>query len=169
MPQPVLPLPLFRQRDFSLGVAVVAFNGMVMLGGITFLPLYLAVGARRLARGGGHAAAADGADGLGQRDRQRPADQRHRRYKALPVIGTALAGSELFLAGDPRGTTGSLLTVMPALVAIGIGLGGVKNPVMDGGRLPERGAAWRNWGTATASLSFGGAPLGRRDRVAVMA
>lgn len=163
MPQPVLPLPLFRQRDFSLGVAVVAFNGMVMLGGITFLPLYLQLelGASPAEAGtlllpmvlmvsvsatvNGRLISATG------------------RYKALPVIGTALAGASYFwLATHVH--DGSLLTVMPALVAIGIGLGGV-NPVMTVAL--QNAVPHGELGTATASLSFARA-LGGVIGVAVM-
>ncbi|NBB82078.1 MAG: MFS transporter, partial [Alphaproteobacteria bacterium] len=149
--QPVLPLPLFAVRDFALGVTLVTFNGMVMLGGITFLPLYLQLELGvSPARAGllilpmvamvsvsatinGRLISATG------------------RYKALPVIGTTLAaGSYLWLALGV-GADGGLARLMPALVAIGIGLGGVM-PVMT---VAVQNAVDRSeLGAATASLSF---------------
>ena len=43
MPEPVLPLYLFRNRVFSVATATMFIVGLAMFGGIIYLPLFLQV------------------------------------------------------------------------------------------------------------------------------
>ena len=95
--EPILPLHLFRNRNFSLVAALSFLVGLAMFGAITFLPLY-----QQTVQG-----ASATVSGLlltpmmvGVMVTSIIAGQitsRTGRYKALPIIGAALMAVGMFL------------------------------------------------------------------------
>ena len=53
MPEPVLPLYLFKNRVFSVATATMFIVGLAMFGGIIYLPLFLQVVGGRSATNAG--------------------------------------------------------------------------------------------------------------------
>ena len=120
--EPILPLHLFRNRNFSLVAALSFLVGLAMFGAITFLPLY-----QQTVQG-----ASPTVSGLlltpmmvGVMVTSIIAGQittRTGRYKALPILGSAGMGAGMYLlsmlgVGTTRVTSGLFFVVL------GLGMG----------------------------------------------
>jgi EmrB/QacA subfamily drug resistance transporter len=120
--EPVLPLHVFRNRNFSVATAMSFLLGMAMLGALTFLPLYqqtvqhlsavgsglmlipMMLGVTTTSLIGGYVMTKTG------------------RYKFMPVVGGAIMSVAMFLlTGLNSGT--SLLHSGIFYVVLGIGMG----------------------------------------------
>jgi EmrB/QacA subfamily drug resistance transporter len=118
----VLPLHVFRNRNFSLASGMSFLAGMAMLGALTFLPLYqqtvqhlsavgsglmllpMMVGATLTSLAGGQIMTRTG------------------RYKALPIIGSAvMAGAMYLLTGLGVSTSRVTSGLLYAMLGIGMG------------------------------------------------
>jgi EmrB/QacA subfamily drug resistance transporter len=120
--EPVLPLHVFRNRNFSLASGMSFLAGVAMLGALTFLPLYqqtvqhlsavgsglmlipMMLGATLTSLAGGQIMTRTG------------------RYKALPVVGSAVMATALYLltglgVGTSRVTSGLFYVIL------GVGMG----------------------------------------------
>jgi EmrB/QacA subfamily drug resistance transporter len=120
--EPVLPLHVFRNRNFSVATGMSFLLGMAMLGALTFLPLYqqtvqhlsavgsglmlipMMVGVTVTSLIGGFIMTRTG------------------RYKALPIIGGAIMSVAMFLLTG-LGTNTSLFHAGVYYVVLGIGMG----------------------------------------------
>jgi EmrB/QacA subfamily drug resistance transporter len=120
--EPVMPLHVFRNRNFSLASGMSFLAGVAMLGSLTFLPLYqqtvqhlsavgsglmlipMMLGATLTSLAGGQIMSRTG------------------RYKALPVAGSAVMALALYLlTGLGVGT--SLVTAGLFYAILGVGMG----------------------------------------------
>jgi EmrB/QacA subfamily drug resistance transporter len=120
--EPVLPLHVFGNRNFSLASGMSFLAGVAMLGSLTFLPLYqqtvqhlsaidsglmlipMMLGATAMSLVGGQIMTRTG------------------RYKALPIIGGALMTTAMYLLTG-LGVSTSLVTSGLIYVLLGLGMG----------------------------------------------
>ena len=122
-PEPILPLGLFRNPVFRVGVSVIGLNAMALFGSLVFLPLFfqLVLGASPTHAGLMMAPMMGGvivASVTGGRLVARTG-----RYKPFPIAGL-VAATCAFLTLAWAATSGAGLPVIEtALVALGAGLG----------------------------------------------
>jgi EmrB/QacA subfamily drug resistance transporter len=120
--EPVLPLHVFRNRNFTISSAMSFLTGFAMLGALTFLPLYqqtvqglsavgsglmlipMMVGVTLTSLAGGFVMTKTG------------------RYKALPIIGSAVMSVSMYLLTHLGVNTG-LPTSGAFFVVLGLGMG----------------------------------------------
>lgn len=123
-PEPILPLPLFRNNTFLVVNAVGFMVGVAMFGTITFMPVFLQV-----AKGVSPTVSGlfltpmmvgliSSSFGAGQ------IMSRTGHYKWLPVVSTAILAAALFVLATLTPES-SLWLVAVAMVAVGLGLGPV--------------------------------------------
>ena len=123
VPEPILPLRLFRSSVFSVSSAMGFAIGMAMFGAIIFIPLYLQLvygasptssGLRMLPLMAGLLVASI-ASGR--------AISRMGRYKVFPIAGTAILVAGMYLLSLLKvGTAPWLASVYMVVVGVGIGL-----------------------------------------------
>jgi EmrB/QacA subfamily drug resistance transporter len=122
VPEPVLPLELFRNRVFVTTSAMGFVVGFALFGALTYLPLFQQVvrGLSPTASGlqlvplmAGLLASSIGSGQL---------ISRRGRYKVFPIIGTAISAVGLLLLSGLDPSTGSLEAAAYMLV-LGLGLG----------------------------------------------
>ncbi len=110
--EPILPLHVFRNRNFSLAIGMSFLLGLAMFGALTFLPLYQQTVQHLSATGSGLMLIPMM---LGSTVTTLIAGQittKTGRYKALPIIGGAVMAAGMFLL--------TTLTVSTSLVVIGL-------------------------------------------------
>jgi EmrB/QacA subfamily drug resistance transporter len=120
--EPVLPLHVFRNRNFSLGSGMSFLAGVTMLGALTFLPLYQQTVQHLSAVGSGlmlipMMLGATVTSLAGGRVMTRTG-----RYKAMPIIGAAVMTVAIFLLTG-LGVSTSRVTSGLFYVVLGIGMG----------------------------------------------
>ncbi len=120
--EPVLPLHVFRNRNFSLASGMSFLAGVAMLGALTFLPLYQQTVQHLSAVGSGlmlipMMLGATVTSLAGGRVMTRTG-----RYKAMPIIGGAVMTVALYLLTG-LGVSTSLVTSGLFYVVLGIGMG----------------------------------------------
>jgi EmrB/QacA subfamily drug resistance transporter len=121
--EPIIPLTLFESRVFNVSSAMGFTIGMAMFGAIVFIPLYLQLvygasptgsGLRMIPLMAGLLIAAIFSGRL---------ISRIGRYKAFPIVGTAVLIVGMFLLSELGvGTAPWLASVYMAIVGVGIGL-----------------------------------------------
>ncbi len=121
--EPILPLRLFRNRVFAVSNAAMFIVGLVMFGGIVFIPLFLQVvhgvsptrsGMLLLPLMFGIIIASVTSGRV---------ISRIGRYKAFPVVGTAMISLGLYLLSRLDVATSSVVAgVYMAVLGVGIGL-----------------------------------------------
>ncbi|WP_377271699.1 MDR family MFS transporter [Peterkaempfera sp. SMS 1(5)a] len=147
--EPIMPLSVFANRNFSLAGALSFIVGFALFGGITFLPQFqqfvqgssatnsglllmpMMLASMALSMGGGAIISRTG------------------RYRALPVIGSILmaAGLALFATNtDTSRTTTSLY-----MVVLGAGMGCLMQTTM---LIAQNNAPLRDMGAATGAATF---------------
>jgi len=120
--EPVLPLHVFRNRNFSVASAMSFLLGMAMLGALTFLPLYQQTVQHLSAVGSGlmlipmmlGVTVTSLIGGFVM--------TRTGRYKALPIIGGAIMSVAMFLLTGLGPNTSRLHSAI-FFVVLGIGMG----------------------------------------------
>jgi EmrB/QacA subfamily drug resistance transporter len=120
--EPVLPLHVFRNRNFSVATAMSFLAGLAMLGALTFLPLYQQTVQGLSAVGSGlmlipmmlGVTATSLIGGFVM--------TRTGRYKALPIIGGAIMSVAMFLLTGLGANTSRLHSAL-IFVILGIGMG----------------------------------------------
>jgi EmrB/QacA subfamily drug resistance transporter len=120
--EPILPLHVFRDRNFSVTMVMTFFTGLAMFGAMTFLPLY-----QQTIQG-----ATATVSGLmltpmmvGSTNTSILAGQvtpKTGRYKIFPILGGGLMGVGMFLLTS-LGASTSRLTSGVYYVVLGLGLG----------------------------------------------
>ena len=120
--EPVLPLHVFRNRNFSLATGMSFLLGLAMFGALTFLPIYQQTVQHLSATGSGLMLIPMM---LGSTVTSLIAGQvttRTGRYKALPIVGAAIMAVGMFLLTG-LGVDASLLTSGLYFLVLGIGMG----------------------------------------------
>ncbi len=148
--EPVLPMHVFRNRNFSLASGMSFLLGLVMFGAMTFLPLYQQT----------VQSASPTVSGLllipmmlGSTLTSLIAGQvmvRTGRYKALPIIGAAIMTGGMFLLGT-LGVGTSRLTSMAFFLVFGIGMGFLMQITT---LIAQNSVDPRDMGVASSSRSF---------------
>ena len=118
----ILPLRIFRDRSFSVTVAVSFLVGMVMFGGLVLMPLYLQIVKQQSPTRAGLEMTAFMAGLMGSSLVTGRVMQRTGRYKAFPVVGTVVMLVGMLLFSTLTVDT-SIPRVMGFMVVMGIGLG----------------------------------------------
>ncbi len=148
--EPVIPMRLFRKRAFAVSSAVGFVVGFAMFGAITYLPLFMQVvkgvdptdsGLRLLPLMAGLLMASIGSGLL---------ISCWGRYKAFPVVGTALMTLGLFLLSRMDASTSAGLMSLYMFV-LGVGIGGVMQVLVI---VVQSAVDYRDLGTATSSATF---------------
>jgi EmrB/QacA subfamily drug resistance transporter len=149
-PEPVMPLRLFRGRTFVVASAIGFVVGFALFGAITYLPLYLQV--------------VRGDDPTTSGLRLIPLMvgllltsvlggmlvTRTGHYRALPIIGTAMAAVALYLLSRLTETT-SMLIVSADVLLLGAGLGFVVQILVIA---IQNSIEYRDLGTGTSAATF---------------
>jgi EmrB/QacA subfamily drug resistance transporter len=120
--EPILPLHVFRNRNFSLATAMSFLLGLAMFGALTFLPLYQQTVQHLSATGSGLMLIPMM---LGSTVTTLIAGQvttKTGRYKALPIIGSAVMAAGMWTLTTLSVATGRLTTGL-FFVLIGVGMG----------------------------------------------
>lgn len=149
-PAALLPLRLFRQRTFAVGMIASALVGVGMFGGLVLLPQYLQV-----VKGSSPTTAgfqmlplvlgimiASATTGV--------LISRTGRYKVFPVIGTATMATVFLFMTRIDADTG-YWQIAPLLLGIGLGLGLNMQPLI---LAVQNAANPREMGVATSSVTF---------------
>ena len=122
VPEPLLPLRLFRNGIFSIGSALGFLIGFALFGGIVFLPLFLQVVNGVSATDSGllvlplTAGIVVGSVGSGRLTTSTG------RYKIYPIVGSALAAVGMYLLSGMVAET-SRVTSSLYMVVLGLGVG----------------------------------------------
>ncbi len=122
VPEPILPLNVFRNRNFSVAIAMSFLLGLVLFGALTFLPLYQQTVQHLSPTGSGLMLIPMM---LGSTVTALIAGQvttRTGRYKALPIIGAGVMTVGMFMLTG-LGLHTSLLTAGIIFAVIGLGMG----------------------------------------------
>jgi EmrB/QacA subfamily drug resistance transporter len=148
--EPIIPLPLLRNRTFSTTSAIGFVVGFAMFGAITFLPLYMQVvkglsptisGLRLTPLMAGLLITSIGSGFI---------ISRWGRYKVFPVVGTAVMSLGLFLLSRIGVTTGALALSL-AMVVLGLGIGMVLQVLVIA---VQNAVGYEDLGVATAGTTF---------------
>lgn len=145
--EPILPLALFRNRVFSISGAVGFVVGLAMFGSVTYLPLYLQIvkgvdpstaGLQITPMMGGVLVSSIISGQI---------ISRIGRYKAFPILGTAVMSGGLFLLST-LGVQTSTLVASAYMLILGLGLGMVMQVLV---LAVQNAVAYEDLGVATSS------------------
>jgi EmrB/QacA subfamily drug resistance transporter len=148
--EPILPPELFRDRDFTLCMAVGFVVGGAMFGTITFLPLFLQGVTGVTATSSGLVLTPLVAGLLVTIITTGRAITRWGRYKVFPVVGTAVLSVGLLLLST-MGVQTTQLVVSIYMVIVGAGIGLVMQVIV---LAVQNSVPARHLGTATSSAQF---------------
>ena len=148
--EPILPLRVFRNRNFSLATVISFLLGLAMFGALTFIPLYQQTVQGLSATGSGVMLIPMM---LGSTITTLIAGQvttRTGRYKALPIIGAAvMTGGMVLLTQLGTGTT--RLTSALFFVVLGTGMGFLMQITT---LVVQNSVELRDMGVASSSRAF---------------
>jgi len=148
--EPVLPLHVFRNRNFSLASSMSFLLGLSMFGALTFLPLYQQTVQHASATGSGLALIPLM---LGATVTSLIAGQitsRTGRYKILPIIGGAVMAVGMYLLSH-LGPDTSRLTSGLYFVVLGVGMGFLMQITT---LIVQNSVSPRDMGVASSSRAF---------------
>ncbi|MCU1676029.1 MAG: drug resistance transporter, EmrB/QacA subfamily [Frankiales bacterium] len=150
VPEPIIPLRLFRDRTFNVASAVSFVIGLGMFGSIIYLPVFLQLVAGASPTNSGllmlplMAGLLTASMVSGQRI------SRTGRYKRFPVAGTALSALAMVLLSTMSATTPHLV-VSAWMVVLGVGIGLVMQVMI---LVTQNSVDRSDLGVATATVSF---------------
>jgi EmrB/QacA subfamily drug resistance transporter len=149
--EPVLPLHLFANRVFVLGIAVISLSAMALFAAVVFLPLFfqLVIGASPTDAGLMMSPMMGGvilASFIGGRMVSRTG-----RYKRFPVFGLAAAASAYLMMGWAAADGLPLGSIEVILIVMGLGIGFVMPNLTTA---IQNAVAWRDLGSATSASAF---------------
>lgn len=149
-PAALLPLRLFRQRTFAVGMIASSLIGIGMFGGLVLLPQYLQVVKGSSPTTAGYQMLPLVLGIMISSATTGVLISRTGRYKVFPVIGTAtMATVFLFMTRIDADT--SYWQIAPLLLGIGLGLGLNMQPMI---LAVQNAANPREMGVATSSVTF---------------
>lgn len=123
VPEPIVPVQLFRSRTFDVASAVSFILGVAMFGALSYLPLFQQVVNRASATDSGLLLLPLMLGLLGASVVSGQIITRTGRYRLFPVSGTALTAVAMFLLSTMAAhTSSSTVTAYMALLGVGIGL-----------------------------------------------
>ncbi|HEX6446169.1 MAG TPA: MDR family MFS transporter [Streptosporangiales bacterium] len=120
--EPILPLHLFRHRNFTVSSGLAFLVGFSMFGAITFLPLFMQIAQGASATNSG---ALLTPMMLGAMAMSLVAGQivtRTGRYRAMPIAGSAAMAAGMYLLSTLDATSSHLTTTL-YMVLLGLGMG----------------------------------------------
>lgn len=147
---PVLPLRLFRDRAFALPAAISFLVGFALFGAVSYLPAYLQLARDTSATRAGLALTAMMAGVIVAMTLSGRSITRTGRYRAFPVVGTALAAAGFALLSRVSAAT-SGPALIAALVLVGCGVGLTMQVVM---LAAQNAAPYADLGAATSTVTF---------------
>ena len=147
---PVLPLRLFRTRSVAIPTAISALVGFALFGTISYLPAFLQVARGASATQAGLVVTALMAGVIVTTTVSGRVITRTGRYKAFPVVGTAIAAIGLALLGA-TGPATPLPLLLATLLLVGLGVGMVMQVMV---LVAQNGAEHRDLGAATSAVTF---------------
>jgi predicted MFS family arabinose efflux permease len=121
-PEAILPLSLFRNRTFSVTSAVGFIVGFALFGAITYLPLYLQVAKGSSPTRSGLQLTPLMAGVLVTSILSGQVISKVGRYRAFPIVGTAIMSVAMFLLSRIEAGTSTWVAALDAAV-LGLGLG----------------------------------------------
>lgn len=148
--EPILPLALFCNRVFTISGAVSFIVGLAMFGSVTYLPLYLQVvkgvdpstaGLQTTPMMGGVLFSSIISGQI---------ISRIGRYKAFPIVGTAVMSVGLFLLST-LGVDTSTLAASAYMLVLGLGLGMVMQVLV---LAVQNAVSYDDLGVATSSATL---------------
>jgi EmrB/QacA subfamily drug resistance transporter len=150
VPEPILPLRMFKNRVYALSSLMSFLTWMAMFGATVFLPLYLQLAKGSSASGSGlQLVPLTGGVVIGAFSSGRLVSKIG-RLKPFPVVGMAVASAVLAILGL-AGADLSAWTITGMMVLLGIGIGFVgPTAIVAVQNAVER----RDLGAASASVSF---------------
>jgi EmrB/QacA subfamily drug resistance transporter len=148
--EPIIPLHLFRQRNFTVATLAGLVMGVAMFGAIGYLPTYLQMVDGLSARDSGLVMLALIAGVMTTTLVSAQIVSRTGRYKGLPVLGTSLVAVALVLLSSLQVTT-PLPVTCGYLFALGAGIGCALEILVI---IVQNTVATAEVGTATAATSF---------------
>ncbi|MGH7227087.1 MAG: MFS transporter, partial [Gemmataceae bacterium] len=149
--EPIMPLLLFSNKTFVIGVLALAFTFMGMQGASTFFPLFFQVVLGVQIANSGMLTAPMLVGIVVSAKTNGYVVYRTGRYKPLQVAGVIIGVASFAALAWATKTGQSLWVIEPALTALGLGLGMVNpNMVVAVQNAIDR----RNLGSATAACAF---------------
>ncbi|HEY7143479.1 MAG TPA: MDR family MFS transporter [Streptosporangiaceae bacterium] len=148
--EPVLPLHVFRNRNFTLAVAMSLLLGLALFGALTFLPIYQQTVQHLSAVGSGLMLIPMM---LGSTVTSLIAGQlttRTGRYKVLPIMGAAIMSVGMFLLTSV-GVHTSLVSIGAYFVVMGVGMGFLMQTTS---LIVQNSVAPTDMGVASSSRTF---------------
>jgi MFS family permease len=122
VPEPLLPLELFRNRIFTIACAIGFIVGLALFGSITFMPLYLQVAKGASPTHAGLTLTPMMAGVLVTSVGSGRLISRIGRYRPFPIAGTALTTLGLALMAT-LGVESSVRAAIIYMIILGLGLG----------------------------------------------
>ena len=148
--EPVLPLRLFRDRDFTLPTLMGVCVGIAMFSTIAYLPTFLQMVNGASATESGLMMIPMTAGMVGATTTTGQLVSRTGRYKIFPIIGTILIAAGLVMLSQISDTTPYAFTAAGMLV-LGLGLGSImQNLVL----IVQNSVRRRDLGTATSATNY---------------
>lgn len=150
VPEPLLPLGLFRYRTFALASGIGLIIGVAMYGALNYVPLFLQTVNGVSATNSGMLLTplmlgmilASGTSGT--------IVTRTGKYRVFPILGTALIGLGLFLMGTMDSSTTRLESGI-YMVVVGVGLGLTMQIIV---LATQNEVPWSDLGVATSAVNF---------------
>jgi EmrB/QacA subfamily drug resistance transporter len=148
--EPILPLHVFRDRNFSLAMVLTFLTGLAMFGAMTFLPLYqqTVLGESPTVSGLFFTPMMIGSTITSMLAGQ--VVTRTGRYKMFPILGGALMAVSMFLL-TRLGVDTSRVTSALYYVVLGLGLGFLMQMVS---LIAQNSVAQRDMGVASSARMF---------------
>ncbi|WP_462417500.1 MDR family MFS transporter [Kytococcus sp. Marseille-QA3725] len=148
--EPILPLHLFRQRNFVVATTAGLFIGIAMFGALGYMPTYLQMAYGKSATVAGLLMIPMMASMLVTSVIAGAQVTRSGRYKRLPIVGSAIIALGLFLLST-LSPEHALWHVCGALAVLGVGLGLSMQILV---LVVQNAFPLREVGTATAANNF---------------
>ncbi|HEV2371247.1 MAG TPA: MDR family MFS transporter [Streptosporangiaceae bacterium] len=148
--EPILPLHVFRNRNFALASAMSFLLGIAMFGAMTFLPLYQQTVQHLSATGSGLMLIPMMLGSTVTSLAAGALTTRTGRYKAMPIVGSAVMGLGMFLLTG-LGVTTTRLSIGLDFVVLGLGMGLLMQITT---LIAQNSVGPRDMGVASSSRTF---------------
>jgi EmrB/QacA subfamily drug resistance transporter len=149
-PEPILPLGVFANRNFSLVTAIGFIVGLAMFGAVTFLPLYQQTVQGASATNSGLLLLPMMAGMLVTSIVAGQLITRTGRYKAFPVIGGVVLVAGMFLLAQLDVNTSKTMSAL-YMVVLGVGMGFLMQTTM---LIAQNSVEQRDMGVASSTSTF---------------
>ncbi|HEY8340236.1 MAG TPA: MDR family MFS transporter [Egibacteraceae bacterium] len=150
VPEPILPVGLFRNRVFAVGNLMGLIVGLAMFGAITFLPLFLQVVIGVSATNSGMLMLPLVAGLLAASITSGRLITRWGRYKVFPIVGSLLLTAGMWLLST-MSTATTQLVASSYMVVVGLGIGLIMQVIV---LAIQNAVPLRHLGAATSSAQF---------------